>query len=61
MSISTGPIFAKFATMVELWLYMNDLNLVFRFVSGCYHDNQFFFVLFTELSYDPENCVSEFQ
>ena len=42
MSISTGPIFAKFARMVELWLDMNDLNLVLRSVKGRYHGNQFF-------------------
>ena len=26
---SAGPIFTQFAGMVELWLYMNDLKLLF--------------------------------
>jgi len=29
ISISTGPIFTKFAGLVELWLYMRDMELVF--------------------------------
>ena len=29
ISTSTEPIFAKFAGLVELWLKMNDLKLVF--------------------------------
>ena len=45
MSISTGPIFAKFARMLELRLDMNDLNLVLRSLKGCYHGDQFFHFL----------------
>jgi len=30
ISLSSGPIFTKFAGLVELWLLMKDLKLVFR-------------------------------
>jgi len=34
ISTSTKPIFAKFAGLVELWLLMNDLRLVFFICEG---------------------------
>jgi len=34
ISTSTEPIFAKFAGLVELWLLMNDLRLVFFICEG---------------------------
>ena len=41
ISTSTGPIFAKFSLLVELWLRMNDLKLVFPSRKGRCHGNQF--------------------
>lgn len=43
--ISTWPIFTKFAGLVELWLQINDLYLVFRSFKGCCYGYQFLLVL----------------
>jgi len=36
-------------------------ELSFQIPQGMLPRQPIFFVLFTELSYDPENCVSEFR
>jgi len=41
ISTSTGPIFTKFAGLVELWLYMRDMELVFRSRKGRCRGKQF--------------------
>ena len=33
ISTSTGPIFTKFEGLVELFVLMNDLKLLFRFLN----------------------------
>jgi len=33
ISTSTGPIFTKFESLVELFVLMNDLKLLFRFLN----------------------------
>ena len=41
ISTSTGPIFTKFAGLVELWPYMNDPSYFLRSLKGCCRGNRF--------------------
>ena len=53
ISTYTGPIFAKFSGLAELWLYMINLKylkLVFRSLKGRCRDNQYLLALSTEQS-----------
>jgi len=41
LSQSTGPIFTKFSGLIQLWLQINDLKLIFRSLKGRCHATNF--------------------